>query len=107
MVRVTGIAGVMAAASMGLTLGSGSAGADDLDEIYFRELRNFGITVTDYTLARTQALQTCGMLDRGRTMRQTIGSLSRAGNYTHDKTLAMIAASITVYCPWHYDTAVR
>jgi hypothetical protein len=104
MVRAIALAGVVVATSLVSVLGSGFARADDLDELYFRELRNFGFVITDYTLARTQALQTCDMLDRGRTMGQTIGSLKRAGNYTHEKTLAIIAASITVYCPRHYST---
>ena len=80
------------------------AAADDLDIIYFQQLRDNGANFSDFGLARDQGRHSCAMLDRGRSLTEALASLAAAGPYNRDETIAITAAAITVYCPWHNPT---
>lgn len=96
------VAGLLSA---GLFLASAApAAADDLDIIYFQQLRDNGASFSDFALARDQGRQSCAMLDRGRSLTDALASLAAAGPYSREETIAITAAAITVYCPWHNPT---
>ncbi|MFI5508963.1 DUF732 domain-containing protein [Mycobacterium sp. NPDC051804] len=99
--RAVGVlAGVVA---MGLAFPS-TAAAEDLDIIYFQQLRDLGANLSDFALARDQGRQSCAMLDKGRSFTDALASLASAGPYSRDETIAITTAAIIVYCPWHSPT---
>lgn len=90
------IGGIMAA---GVLLAAPSKATPDQDTQFFAMLEQEGLQVTNPTLARASAYTICNELATGTSWRAIMRELMGEAGWTVEASAALLAISITVYCP--------
>ena len=93
---------VLVAGTLGIAaiVGAGAANADAVDDAYVATLAQAGIPQIDPALEISAGRAVCLNLSQGVTPDQVVASFNRKRVFaTNEQNKAMIAASMTAYCP--------